>query len=200
MEEMMKSPTTFVDIMYIGYESDAPEIRTRNGDDVLLITEVDYSRNIEDEQGNKGWSVICEDEVGYDCFWSEKLQMYVYALDQGLDHERRPTSGEVAGDGGGSMTQAELERVVAARTASVEEYEAALAAARSQLPNEVEGNCASAVEVAVEAAHRADAHRIVAALEAALGVYGEGSQFVGTVILERRARATFAAVLTEEGK
>src|SRR3990167_9782091 len=51
---------------------------------------------------------------------------------------------------------------------SEEEYEAALAAARPQLPGEVEGNRASGVEMALVAAHAVLVPRIERALEEAL--------------------------------
>ena len=76
---MTKPPIPFSDTMYTGFESDEPEIKVRNGTDVLMIESIE--QEIEDDQGNVGWSVTCEDEVGYDCFWSAKLQMYVYALE-----------------------------------------------------------------------------------------------------------------------
>src|SRR3990167_5435023 len=51
---------------------------------------------------------------------------------------------------------------------SEEEYEAALTAARPQLPNEVEGNRASGVEMALVTAHAVLVPRIERALEEAL--------------------------------
>ena len=51
---------------------------------------------------------------------------------------------------------------------SEEEYEAALTAARQQLPNEVEGNRASGVEMALVTAHAVLVPRIERALEEAL--------------------------------
>ena len=36
---------------------------------------------IEDSQGVKGFNITANDWIGYDCFWSDKLQKWVYSLD-----------------------------------------------------------------------------------------------------------------------
>ena len=46
---------------------------------MLRIQEVD--EEIEDGFGRTGFSITAEDWIGYDCFWSEKLQKWVYGLD-----------------------------------------------------------------------------------------------------------------------
>ena len=80
---------------------------------------------------------------------------------------------------------------------SEEEYEAALTAARPQLPNEVEGNRASGVEMALVTAHAVLVPKIERALEAALKVYAESAEYVGSSILGPRARAAFWRAMGE---
>lgn len=75
----MQRPMPSVSLLYTGFQSDEPEFLTRNGEDVLLIIFV--GDRIEDEAGTSGWDVTCEDGIGYDCFWSEKLGIFVYSLD-----------------------------------------------------------------------------------------------------------------------
>lgn len=46
----------------------------RNGEPTLTIKEIyqDY------EDG--GFAIFASDDIGYDCYWSEKLQMWCYSL------------------------------------------------------------------------------------------------------------------------
>jgi len=48
--------------------------------EILVITEVEGK--IVDGNGNEGRGIIASDGVGYDCFWSELNQHFVYGLIQ----------------------------------------------------------------------------------------------------------------------
>lgn len=39
---------------------------------------------------NLGWSIVCNDNVGYDCYWDKKRKCWQYwhPKDQALEHER----------------------------------------------------------------------------------------------------------------
>lgn len=45
----------------------------------MIIIEVE-NEEIEDDYGNIGYTVLCDDSIWYDCFWSNKHQCFVYAL------------------------------------------------------------------------------------------------------------------------
>lgn len=44
----------------------------------LVIEEVDPEQ-ITTDDGQKGWSVCCDDDVWYDCFWSKRFGMWMYS-------------------------------------------------------------------------------------------------------------------------
>lgn len=63
------------DMFFTGFESDYPG----NPDEVIKVEEVEG--RIDDGNGNIGRSITASDGIGYDCFWSKKHQIFVYALE-----------------------------------------------------------------------------------------------------------------------
>ena len=62
------------DKFFTGFETEFDQFG-----EILIVTEVEGI--IEDGKGNEGRTITCSDGIGYDCFWSEKNQHFVYGLD-----------------------------------------------------------------------------------------------------------------------
>jgi len=65
------------DMFFTGFESDYGQ----GGIRYQLVEIIEVEGKIIDEEGREGRLIVASDGIGYDCFWSEKFQIFVYALE-----------------------------------------------------------------------------------------------------------------------